>query len=102
MDKLLDNGLLTMVLTMDLTANNVPKINLELEELMPAPEVYEALELDLRNILNIDSVGVTFVISLYKRVKGSHKTFRVAGASSDVQSLFKLMKLDQFFEMRGI
>lgn len=102
MDKHLEHGLLTMILSMDLTANNVQKITLELDELMPSQESYDTFELDLRNIVNIDSVGVTFVISLYKRIKGLHKTFRVCGASSDVQSLFKLMKLDQFFEMRGI
>ncbi len=93
---------LIMTLELDLTANNVNKINGELDSLMPAPGDFDIFELNLRNTENIDSVGVTFVIGLYKRIKGMQKTFCIAGASSDVQSLFKLMKLDQFFEMRGI
>lgn len=86
-------------LTLDLTANNVPTINRSLEELLPEPSTYDTLDLNFSNTENIDSVGVTFVISLYKRIKGLQKTFKVSGASEDVQSLFKLMKLDQFFEM---
>lgn len=86
-------------LTLDLTANNVPSINKSLETLLPDPSTYDTLDLNFANTENIDSVGVTFVISLYKRVKGLQKVFKVSGASEDVQSLFRLMKLDQFFEM---
>ena len=88
-----------LVLQEGLTANNVPKFNQFLENLIPEDNAFEQLELDLNQTENIDSVGVTFVIALYKRLKSSQKSFKVSGASEDVQSLFKLMKLDQFFEM---
>jgi len=82
-----------------LTANNVTMYKQQFERLISDGAQYEEMVLDLAETENIDSVGVTFVISIYKRMKVLDKQFRVEGASKDVQSLFKLMKLDQFFEM---
>lgn len=42
----------------------------------------EELVLDLSNCENIDSVGVTFVVSLYKNVIREGKNFRVLGATA--------------------
>jgi len=82
-----------------LTANNVAMYKQQFERLITDASQYQEMVLDLAETENIDSVGVTFVIGMYKRLKGLDKHFRVVGASKDVQSLFKLMKLDQFFEM---
>lgn len=59
----------------------------------------EELVLDLSNCENIDSVGVTFVVSLYKNVIREGKNFRVSGSNSDIRQLFKLMKLDEFIDL---
>ena len=88
-----------LILVDGLTANNVDKFNLKIEDLFKSEMPFEEIVLDLVNIKNIDSVGVTFVISLYRRTEGIHKRFSISGASDDILSLFKLMKLDQFFEM---
>lgn len=88
-----------ITLSKSLTANNIPAFNESLGSLMPDKNEFNEFILDLTNIDNIDSVGVTFVIGLFKKVKGLEKQFKVSGASDDIQSLFKLMKLDQFFEM---
>ena len=99
MEKTIMDDSIKLTLTEGLTANNVPKFNESLEELLKPEETFEALILDLSQIDNIDSVGVTFVISLFKKMKKDEKAFKVSGASDDIISLFKLMKLDQFFEM---
>ncbi len=82
-----------------LTANVVQQLNKDVNAYFEESEGFKTLVLNLNNTENIDSVGVTFVIGLYKKMKSDKKLFRVTGASDDVQSLFKLMKLDQFFEM---
>ncbi|MBF4695398.1 STAS domain-containing protein [Fusibacter ferrireducens] len=99
MEKIKIDGSIKLTLTEGLTANNVPKFNEGLKELIPPDEAFKSLILDLGQIDNIDSVGVTFVISLFKQMKNNEKAFKVSGASEDIISLFKLMKLDQFFEM---
>ncbi|MCK8060791.1 MULTISPECIES: STAS domain-containing protein [unclassified Fusibacter] len=101
MEKHVDGTSVRLVLNDDLTANNVPVFNDEVDDNLKNSNSMDELVLDLVNTENIDSVGVTFVIGLYKRVKDEGKLFRVVGASQDVQSLFKLMKLDQFFEMEA-
>ena len=88
-----------LILIDGLKANNVEKFNLKIDELFNTDMNFEEIVLDLVNIKNIDSVGVTFVISLYRRTEGVQKRFSISGASDDILSLFKLMKLDQFFEM---
>ncbi|GAU78047.1 STAS domain-containing protein [Fusibacter sp. 3D3] len=99
MEKQINGDRIKLTLTEGLTANNVPKFNESLKQLIKPEEAYKALILDLSQIDNIDSVGVTFVISLFKQMKRNEKAFKVSGASDDIISLFKLMKLDQFFEM---
>ena len=88
-----------LILIDGLTANNVEKFNLKIDDLFKLEMNFEEIVLDLVNIKNIDSVGVTFVISLYKRTEAMQKKFSISGASDDILSLFKLMKLDQFFDM---
>lgn len=99
MEKIIMDDSIKLTLTEGLTANNVPKFNESLKALIKPNEAFKALILDLGQIDNIDSVGVTFVISLFKKMKNDDKAFKVSGASDDIISLFKLMKLDQFFEM---
>lgn len=89
------------VISEGLTANNVGKFNIEIDSILTRAKGFEELVLDLDHTENVDSVGVTFVISLYKRVKGEDKAFKVSGATEDIQSLFKLMKLDQFFPLEN-
>ena len=99
MEKIIIEDSIKITLTEGLTANNVPKFNESLKELLKPDEAFKALILDLSQIDNIDSVGVTFVIGLFKKMKNNEIAFKVSGASDDIISLFKLMKLDQFFEM---
>ncbi len=99
MQKQLYGDTVKITLSEGLTANNIPKFNEDLSAMMPGSEEYKDFILDLANIDNIDSVGVTFVIGLFKKIKAQQKKFMVAGASEDIKNLFKLMKLDQFFEM---
>jgi len=99
MEEQLLGDCMRLILIDGLTANNVEKFNLKIDALFNSEKNFEEIVLDLVNIKNIDSVGVTFVISLYRRTEGIKKRFSISGASNDILSLFKLMKLDQFFEL---
>lgn len=99
MEEQLLGNCMRLILVDGLTANNVHKFNEVIEKTVVEEALFEVVVLDLANIKNIDSVGVTFVISLYKRVIGINKQFSISGASEDILSLFRLMKLDHFFEM---
>lgn len=82
-----------------LTANRVGEYNATLEKFLSEKLSYDEMVLNLNRTENIDSVGVTFVIGVYKKNKAMDKCFKVSGVSGDVKALFCLMKLDKFFEM---
>lgn len=101
MEKTIEGKIVIFTISEGLTANKIPQYNQSLEELLPEPTEYDECILNLSQTNNIDSAGVTFVISIYKKMKATEKRFCVTGANEDVQRLFRLMKLDKFFDMQS-
>lgn len=99
MEKITQGDSVVLKLQEDLIASNVKQFNLSVMELLEEDEDYDELVLDLDKIENIDSVGVTFVVSLYKTANNEGRQFRVVNSNDDIIQLFKLMKLDEFFDM---
>ncbi len=89
---------MTIFLEEDLIAPNVKEFNhFVSENLMELDELDEVV-LNLSSVENIDSIGVTFVIGLYKSVLKDGLGFAIADASENVRQLFKLMKLEDLLE----
>ena len=80
MEKQIENRNVIYTLSEGLTANKISEYSQYLDQTLP---------------------GVTFIISIYKKMKVLGKKFSISGATEEVQGLFKLMKLNQFFEMRS-
>lgn len=101
MIKNVQESIMTLTLKEDLIAPNVKGFESLMTGYMTELDSsgIEELVLDLSNCENIDSVGVTFVVSLYKNVIREGKNFRVSGSNSDIRQLFKLMKLDEFIDL---
>ena len=99
MEKIVQGDSIILKLHEDLIASNVKQFNLNVMELLEEDEDHDALVLDLSETENIDSVGVTFVVSLYKAANAEGRLFKVINSNQDIVQLFKLMKLDEFFEM---
>lgn len=94
-----EDDTMNLVLERDLIANNVKNLNMKLMEYIDEFEEVAEIILDMDTVNNIDSVGVTFVINLYKSVVREGKNFRVIHCSDDIKQLFKLMKLEDFFDL---
>lgn len=101
MIKNINNNIMTLTLKEDLIAPNVKNFETQVTDYLVEMESVslDELVLDLSNCENIDSIGVTFVVSLYKNVIREGKNFRVSGSNSDIRQLFKLMKLDEFIDL---
>jgi len=89
---------MTIYLEDDLVAPNVPSFNDTVTEYCDEMKDLQGVVLSLASVKNIDSIGVTFVISLYKKVMKLDVGFRIHDASDNVKQLFKLMKLDDLLE----
>lgn len=97
MNEIYEDGILKFIIEEDLIAPNVKTMNIDLMEVLDRLDSVEEIIIDLNSIQNIDSVGVSFVVSLYKNISNEGLEFRVINASKDIIQLFKLMRLDEFF-----
>lgn len=92
-----EGNLMKFIIQNDLIAPNVKNMNKVLMDALDQTEGIEEVIVDLNKIENIDSVGVSFVVSLYKNISNEGLEFRIINASNDIIQLFKLMRLDEFF-----
>jgi anti-anti-sigma factor len=92
-----EGNLMKFIIQNDLIAPNVKDMNKVLMDALDQTEGIEEVIVDLNKIENIDSVGVSFVVSLYKNISNEGLEFRITNASNDIIQLFKLMRLDEFF-----
>jgi stage II sporulation protein AA (anti-sigma F factor antagonist) len=89
---------MTIFLEDDLIAPNVKAFNTSVSGYLLDLDVLDEVVLNLGSVENIDSIGVTFVIGLYKSVIKDGLGFAIADASDNVRQLFKLMKLEDLLE----
>ena len=102
MIKTIDNEAIYIKMQKDLIAPNISEFKSKIMEFLEEDEESEDIDevvINLSEINNIDSMGVTFVVGLYKSVVKDGKNFRIEGCSDDIKQLFKLMKLDEFFDI---
>ena len=59
------------------------------------------LVLDLAQVEQTDSMGITLVLGLFKSCQAKGLGFRIQGANADIQRVFKLFNLTKFFEVAG-
>lgn len=97
MEKQIDGTLMKFIIEKDLIAPNVKEMNISLMDALDDIESIDEVVVDLNHINNIDSVGVSFIVSFYKNISNEGLEFRIINASNDIIQLFKLMKLDDFF-----
>jgi anti-anti-sigma factor len=93
------NDVMNIILEEDLIAPNVAEFkDLIISDIDNSSEINQIL-VNLEKTENVDSVGVTFIISLFKTAERDGKGFKIKGSSDDIKQLFKLMKLDDFFDL---
>ncbi len=89
MRKTLEDSILTLTLQEDLIATNVRDFKSIIERyLQDEMGNVDEVVLDLSACENIDSVGVTFVVGVYKQVTGDAMGFRITGSSEEIKQLF--------------
>lgn len=89
---------MTIYLEDDLIAPNVKGFNISVIDYLDEIDEIDEVILNLQSVDNIDSIGVTFVIGLYKTVTKEGLGFVISEASTNVKQLFKLMKLEDLLE----
>jgi len=82
----------------DLVASTVERLR---EGMLKAlDEAKESVVLDLASTKQIDSLGITLVLGLFKSCKKKEIAFSIEGANKDLLRVFKLFNLTKFFPVK--
>jgi anti-sigma B factor antagonist len=79
----------------DLDALSSPELRGKLDDLTRNQGC--AIKVDLSEVELLDSSGVGFLVSLYKRARANGGSVRVVGVAAQPLSIFKLLHLDRVF-----
>lgn len=93
-----DNAVVCTVTT-NLIGMNIKGLVEEMKSVLAALNDYSYLIIDLTRIESIDSLGITFLIGTYKETLAQGKKVKLTGVSAAMFQLFKMMKLDEIFEI---
>jgi len=83
----------------DIVASTAEGLRAEWKKLMQPGAA--ALTVDLAGVEMIDSVGLGLLIATHNTLGKSGGRLRVSGASPDILSLFRTMRLDKHFILEG-
>lgn len=95
----LKDGMLKLSLNGDLLASNVEELRAQVKPDLEAE--LESVVLDLSETKKIDSLGISFVVGLYKSCQDKEMSFAVTGANDSLISVFKLFKLTNYFPINA-
>jgi anti-sigma B factor antagonist len=62
-------------------------------------ESTQGVVLDLGDVSQLDSLGVSLVVGLFKSCRSREVDFRIEGASADLMRVFRLFRLDHYFSI---
>jgi len=85
----------------DIVASMVPDFKKNLYDLILENGVKE-IEIDLEGVEMVDSVGLGAFIATHNTLSQNGGTLTVINASQDIVGLFKTMRLDQHFTVKGV
>ena len=92
----------TMSLEEDVVASSANDFKNQLKEVVQAEGAHIELNVDLANVGMIDSVGLGVFIAAQNTLHKGGGRLKVFNASQDIYKLFKVMRLDQHFEIIAI
>lgn len=99
MNKIIENNNMLLQLKGDLVASRVKELVEKAKHFIETDETFNEVVLDIKNVKIIDSIGISFIVGLYKSIASNGRKFKVTGTSEEINQLFTLMKLDEVFEI---
>ena len=86
----------------NLTAINIKTMMDKVKAVIEASaDDFETMKIDLSKAQSIDSLSITFLISVYKNLLANNKKMILYRVPEPMMQLFKIMKLDEAFEIEN-
>ncbi len=93
-----DGANLVVMIEGSLVAQGVTDLKKYVEPFLASDDV-KHLIMNMKGVNFIDSSGVGFMISVFKRLKGRNAKFALCELSSKNQDIFRLTRLDKFLSI---
>ncbi|HPY96935.1 MAG TPA: STAS domain-containing protein [Candidatus Cloacimonadota bacterium] len=99
MEAVIKENVMELVAKSNLVASTIDsQTSLAKDALAQNPNI-ENIVLNLGNVAEIDSMGINFVVGLYKEIHAENRIFSVINTSRAILNLFNLFKLTSYFEV---
>lgn len=99
MKRFLQEDKLIIQAQFDLVASQLQEYVMNPVDFFDHPAEYNEVILDISMVNNIDSMGITFIVGLFKAAANKGKKFHVKGMHQDIYHVFQLIKLDGAFDI---
>lgn len=99
--QLVDGNIFCEVNT-NLTAVNIKSLVNQFKTELESKGEFNMVTMNLSGSDRIDSMGITFLIGIHKILAAQGKKLKLTGASDEMLQLFKIIKLDDVFEIEKI
>jgi anti-anti-sigma factor len=83
----------------DIVASSVEEMRTEVQAALK--DLHDAVVLDISAVEQVDSLGISLVIGLFKNCQEKDRPFSVEGVSQDLVRVFNLFKLPHYFPVKG-
>lgn len=82
-----------------LVASDLEIIADAISEYLDDSQTYDQVTLDLKNLEVIDSIGISWLIQMYKRFSEKGKSFNLIRVSEPIMELLKILRLDEIIDI---
>lgn len=91
----LHDGVVTLMPEDDIVASALEELRPPMFDALDQAET--GVELDFSRVNQIDSLGISLVVALFKHARKRNFSFRVINVRDNIGRVFDLFKLSQFF-----
>jgi anti-anti-sigma factor len=93
---------LTCSIRVEIVASKIPEMRDLLFSQLDRDLSWENLVLDCHLVTTLDSIGVNFLVSVFKKMESEGKSFRVIGCNETVTKVLKLFRLEEKFVIESV
>lgn len=97
MELVIENRILKCKVNSNLISKNIKELIVGLKPYIDKTDSFDSYHMDLKEVTGIDSMGITFLIGIYKTLLAQNKAMELEGVSEPMLNLFKIMKLEEVF-----
>ena len=98
----LKDDILICKASQSLTSANTKNLMLTMKTEIETFKDYKELIIDLEQSKNIDSIGITLIVGIYKSVKAEGKLFKLIGVSDPMFHLFESLRFNEIFPIEKL